>query len=281
MNPIVFTRPDLILKLSNPKVREILDGIPEFAELRQRAANIRRGVEYPPAADEGRFAERLATGEDPTDLSHEFAALRAARTDFDQAHQSMRRKAESEHDQAVGDALHAQASAIRGAYLAAYIRIVGEARTLDVGHVTGWEDIKQSPASAEAFARFEELATDLANWRASYANFFDINLDPRAQRWPEAQIIKHLDVAWPAYVNAARAEGSPGHEAIYIDGDASSLGTPNDLLRLLAENDVELWAPTEAEVFAERSRLTDAAISHQRITRNEAYTAPRAQVIRS
>lgn len=242
---IAFASPDLIERVTHPKLATILETIPGFDEILASARAVSRPIEAPAIAGSDDFARRLIDGEDPADLAAEYARLREARSDFTTAHRHIVDAAQVIHDQRLREFLDTHRADIRNGIAEQYRRIVEAVRGLlpELEHVHAGEDLAEHPEAAPAYAQFVGYVRSFEEWRGLQR--FHAAL-PEGGVFPDLMILRNLPEVTPDFWERK-------------DNRTSCWPNTQAMLRDLATRNPNFWVPTAEQLATERARVTSLA----------------------
>lgn len=242
---IAFASPELIERVTHPKLTTILETIPGFDEILASAQAVSRPIEPPVIAGSVDFARRLIDGEDPNDLAAEYARLREDRADFVTAGQHIVDAAQSLHDQHLREFLDTHRADILDGIAAQYRRIVEAVRSLlpELEHVRSGEDLAEHPEAAPAYAQFVGYVRSFDEWRGLQR--FHAAL-PEGGVFPDLVFLRNLPEVAPDFWERK-------------DNRTSCWPNTQALLRDLATRNPAFWVPTAEQLATERARVTSLA----------------------
>lgn len=242
---IAYAAPDLIERVTHPKLAAILETIPGFDEIIASAQMVSRPVSTPVLAGSDDYGRRLLNGEDPAILAAEYARLREARSDFTTAHRHILDAAQVIHDQRLREFLDTHRAEIRNGIAEQYRRIVEAVRGLlpELEHVQTGEDLADHPEAAPAYARFIGYVRSFDEWRGLQRFHTEV---PLGGFFPDVAMLRNFPDIVPDFWERK-------------DSRASCWPDTPTMLRDLATRTPVFWAPTAEQLATERARVTSLA----------------------
>ncbi len=258
---ILFSRTDLVAKFNNPKTLHILSQIDGFEEIRTSAQRCTQIAEPPVKPDQFATADRLLAGENLTELANEYATTNRAWNDFSDASGYILNSARTKHDQKVEDFARIHEREMQAGLLRELNRIKTEAQKLlpQLRDVTTAADLVGRPDAAHAFSRYTEIISEFDSWRSFHSHYFGIiklGVNAHTVNFADADILAKLELAWPDFHHSLVRYDSNNSAT---RGTSTPWATSDALLREIADRDLQLWAPTAAELETERQRLRELA----------------------